>query len=92
MITPEFLRMISVDDERKETDWAEYMANRLNAHLRAVQPTVYTDPDINALAKSIEALNGSTSRHMLVTNFGFLKDYFIDHPSRELPAHLKVEN
>ena len=46
------------------------------------------DPDIKALRGAVRALMGSSSRRMLKANMDYLRDFFIDHPSPSLPAHL----
>ena len=47
------------------------------------------DKDLLALKRCREALCGSTSRRMLKANLEFLWDYFLAHPSKRLPKHLK---
>lgn len=46
-------------------------------------------PDISALKNSAHYLKKSTSRRTLKANLDFLWDYFLGHPSKELPRHLK---
>jgi hypothetical protein len=49
------------------------------------------DRNISALRGAIKSLNRSTSRQMLKANLDFIWDYFIAHPSRELPNRLKAD-
>jgi len=46
------------------------------------------DRDIKALKGAARALNGCTSRRTLNAALSFLVDYYITHPSPQLPAHL----
>ena len=46
------------------------------------------DQDILALKEARSALLRSTSVKMLYANIEFLVDYFIHHPSKELPKKL----
>lgn len=48
------------------------------------------DPDIKALKGAGKALAMSSSRRMLLANLEFLWDYFVRHPSKQLPPHLRV--
>jgi len=45
--------------------------------------------DVTALMLAVTGLKNSTSRQMLRANINFLTDYFLIHPSKELPDHLK---
>jgi hypothetical protein len=47
------------------------------------------DPDISALKNAARYLKKSTSRRMVKANLEFLWDYFLGHPSKELPKHLR---
>ncbi len=47
-------------------------------------------PDIQALENAIAALEQSSCPRMLEANLRFLWDYFVDHPSKALPKHLKA--
>lgn len=47
------------------------------------------DTDIKALQYAKKWLNQSTSRKMLTANLNFLLDYYLVHPSKELPGHLQ---
>lgn len=50
-----------------------------------------SDPDIDALKKCVAALNKSSSQVMLRANLEFLNDRFLNHPSDQLPDHLKTQ-
>lgn len=47
------------------------------------------DPDISALKACARALNKCTSRRTVAATLEFLTDYYLRHPSKELPAHLQ---
>lgn len=47
------------------------------------------DSDIKALKYAKKWLDQSTSRKMLKANLSFLLDYYLVHPSKELPEHLR---
>jgi hypothetical protein len=49
------------------------------------------DPDVLALKRAVKALRGSTSRRMVAASLAFLLDYFLDHPSKSLPEHLRPQ-
>lgn len=48
------------------------------------------DVDIRVLRAAVTALKRSTSRRMLKANMEFLVDYFLSHPSSQLPPHLQI--
>jgi len=47
------------------------------------------DQDLLALKEARKALLRSTSKNMLRANLEFLVDYFIHHPSKEIPENLR---
>jgi hypothetical protein len=47
------------------------------------------DIDLLVLKKARKVLLESTSKRMLFANLQFLMDYFIYHPSKELPDKFK---
>jgi hypothetical protein len=49
------------------------------------------DQDIKALSQSVKGLSKSSTRRMLLANLNFLMDYFIYHPSKEIPRHLQED-
>ena len=46
------------------------------------------DRDVLALKRALKALNQSTDRNALVASLNFICDYYVWHPSREIPTHL----
>ena len=47
------------------------------------------DKDFRALKGAIKSLNLSSRRGMLAANIEFLTDYFLRHPAKHLPKHLR---
>ena len=48
------------------------------------------DKDVLAIERCVKALNQSSSPQTLRAALYFLFDYFLIHPSRELPEHLRA--
>ena len=48
-----------------------------------------TSEDIDAMREARDALVRSSSRQALLAAMNFLWDYFVDHPSKELPEYLR---
>ena len=49
------------------------------------------DPDIKALGACLRALRGSSSPRMAEANLRFLLDHYVEHPSPNLPSHLRPD-
>jgi hypothetical protein len=53
-------------------------------------PRRAVNPDVQAMKRCVVALNGCSCRRSLVAAIDFLYDYYVSHPSRDVPAHLTV--
>lgn len=78
----------AVDDGRRIVPVAVIPASSAKAARDIVKAHNYSDPGVGALARSCEALKGCKNRRELNATISFIVDYFITHPSKELPAHL----